>query len=159
MKVVVQRVTSSSVKVEGKTVGSIDKGLLVLVGFTHDDNIDKIKWMVNKIVNLRIFDDEEGVMNKSVSDIGGSVLSVSQFTLYADANKGNRPSYINAMKQEDASSYYDIFNEEVSKMPSSSLANQLTQRAGKYLTTRSPYDYFYVGKKRINSSIQKVKTK
>lgn len=113
MKVVVQRVTSSSVKVEGKTVGSIDKGLLVLVGFTHDDNIDKIKWMVNKIVNLRIFDDEEGVMNKSVSDIGGSVLSVSQFTLYADANKGNRPSYINAMKQEDASSYYDIFNEEL----------------------------------------------
>ena len=113
MRVVVQRVKSSSVKVEGKTVGSIDKGLLVLVGFTHDDNIDKIKWMVNKIVNLRVFDDEEGVMNKSVSDIGGSVLSVSQFTLYADANKGNRPSYINAMKQEDASSYYDIFNEEL----------------------------------------------
>ena len=113
MRVVVQRVKSSSVKVEGKTVGSIDKGLLVLVGFTHDDNIDKIKWMVNKIVNLRIFDDEEGVMNKSVSDIGGSVLSVSQFTLYADANKGNRPSYINAMKQEDASLLYDIFNEEL----------------------------------------------
>lgn len=113
MKVVVQRVKSSSVKVEGKTVGSIDKGLLVLVGFTHDDNIDKIKWMANKIVNLRIFDDEEGVMNKSVSDIEGSVLSVSQFTLYADANKGNRPSYINAMKQEDASLLYDIFNEEL----------------------------------------------
>lgn len=113
MKVVVQRVKSSSVKVEGKTVGCIDKGLLVLVGFTHDDNIDKIKWMVNKIVNLRIFDDEEGIMNKSVLDIGGSILSVSQFTLYADANKGNRPSYINAMKQEDASSYYDIFNEEL----------------------------------------------
>lgn len=113
MKVVVQRVKSSSVKVDSKTVGSIDKGLLVLVGFTHDDNIDKIKWMVNKIINLRIFDDEEGVMNKSVLDIGGSILSVSQFTLYADANKGNRPSYINAMKQEDASSYYDIFNEEL----------------------------------------------
>lgn len=113
MKVVVQRVKSSSVKVDSKIVGSIDKGLLVLVGFTHDDNIDKIKWMVNKIINLRIFDDEEGVMNKSVLDIGGSILSVSQFTLYADANKGNRPSYINAMKQEDASSYYDIFNEEL----------------------------------------------
>lgn len=113
MKVVVQRVKSSSVKVDSKIVGCIDKGLLVLVGFTHDDNIDKIKWMVNKIVNLRIFDDEEGVMNKSVLDIGGSILSVSQFTLYADANKGNRPSYINAMKQEDASSYYDIFNEEL----------------------------------------------
>lgn len=113
MRVVVQRVKSSSVRVDGEIVGSIDKGLLVFVGFTHDDNIDKIKWMVNKIVNLRIFDDEEGVMNRSVIDIDGSVLSVSQFTLYADANKGNRPSYINAMKQEDASSYYDIFNEEL----------------------------------------------
>ena len=113
MKVVVQRVTSSSVKVNNEKVGSIDKGLLVLVGFTHDDDIDKIKWMVNKIINLRIFDDEEGIMNKSVLDIGGSILSVSQFTLYADANKGNRPSYINAMKQCDASLLYDIFNKEL----------------------------------------------
>jgi D-aminoacyl-tRNA deacylase len=113
MKVVIQRVKKSSVKVDDKTVGSIDKGLLVLVGFTHDDNIDKIKWMVNKIINLRIFDDEDGIMNKSVLDIGGSILSVSQFTLYADANKGNRPSYINAMKQEEASSLYNTFNEEL----------------------------------------------
>lgn len=113
MKVVIQRVKKSSVKVDDKTVGSIDKGLLVLVGFTHDDNIDKIKWMVNKIINLRIFDDENGIMNKSVLDIGGSILSVSQFTLYADANKGNRPSYINAMKQEEASSLYNTFNEEL----------------------------------------------
>lgn len=114
MRVVVQRVKSSSVKVNEEIVGSIDKGLLVLVGFTHDDNIDKIKWMVNKIINLRVFDDENGIMNKSVCDIGGSVLSVSQFTLYADSNKGNRPSYINAMNQEEASKLYDIFNKELS---------------------------------------------
>lgn len=113
MRVVVQRVKSSSVKVNEEIVGSIDKGLLVLVGFTHDDNIDKIKWMVNKIINLRVFDDENGIMNKSVCDIGGSVLSVSQFTLYADSNKGNRPSYINAMNQEEASKLYDIFNKEL----------------------------------------------
>ena len=115
MRVVVQRVKSSSVKVNEEIVGSIDKGLLVLVGFTHDDNIDKIKWMVNKIINLRVFDDENGIMNKSVCDIGGSVLSVSQFTLYADSNKGNRPSYINAMNQEEASKLYDIFNKELSE--------------------------------------------
>ena len=114
MRVVVQRVKSSSVKVNEEIVGSIDKGLLVLVGFTHDDNIDKIKWMVNKIINLRVFDDENGIMNKSVCDIGGSVLSVSQFTLYADSNKGNRPSHINAMNQEEASKLYDIFNKELS---------------------------------------------
>ena len=114
MRVVVQRVKSSSVKVNEEIVGSIDKGLLVLVGFTHDDNIDKIKWMVNKIINLRVFDNENGIMNKSVCDIGGSVLSVSQFTLYADSNKGNRPSYINAMNQEEASKLYDIFNKELS---------------------------------------------
>ena len=114
MRVVVQRVKSSSVKVNEEIVGSIDKGLLVLVGFTHDDNIDKIKWMDNKIINLRVFDDENGIMNKSVCDIGGSVLSVSQFTLYADSNKGNRPSYINAMNQEEASKLYDIFNKELS---------------------------------------------
>ena len=114
MRVVVQRVKSSSVKVNEEIVGSIDKGLLVLVGFTHDDNIDKIKWMVNKIINLRVFDDENGIMNKSVCDIGGSVLSVSQFTLYADSNKGNRPSYINAMNQEEATKLYDIFNKELS---------------------------------------------
>ena len=114
MRVVVQRVKSSSVKVNEEIVGSINKGLLVLVGFTHDDNIDKIKWMVNKIINLRVFDDENGIMNKSVCDIGGSVLSVSQFTLYADSNKGNRPSYINSMNQEEASKLYDIFNKELS---------------------------------------------
>ncbi len=115
MKIVVQRVTSSSVEVKNKTVGKINKGLMVLVGFTENDNIDTIKYMVNKILNLRIFDDENQVMNLSVKDINGEILSISQFTLYGDARKGNRPSYINALKGEEATKLYDIFNEELRK--------------------------------------------
>lgn len=111
MKVVVQRVLNSNVKVNNEIVGSIDKGLMLLVGFTNGDNIDTINYMVNKILNLRIFDDENGVMNLSVKDVNGDILSISQFTLYGDARKGNRPSYINALKGEEATKLYDIFNE------------------------------------------------
>ena len=93
MRVVLQRVLNSSVKVEEKVVGKIDQGLLVLVAFTKEDTMDEIKYMVNKIINLRIFDDEEKVMNKSLIDINGSILSVSQFNLYADSKKGKRQSY------------------------------------------------------------------
>lgn len=116
MKVVVQRVKEANCKVDGKITGSIDTGLMVLVGFTNGDTIDNIKYMVQKIVKLRIFDDENGVMNKSVLDVGGSVLSISQFTLYGDAIKGNRPSYIDAMKGEEATLLYDLFNEELGKL-------------------------------------------
>lgn len=116
MKVVVQRVKEASCKVDSKITGSIDTGLMLLVGFTDGDSIDNIKYMVQKIVNLRIFDDENGVMNKSVLDVGGSILSISQFTLYADTKKGNRPSYINAMKGEKATLLYDLFNEELGKL-------------------------------------------
>lgn len=111
MKVVVQRVLNSNVKVNNEIVGSINKGLMLLVGFTNGDNIDTINYMVNKILNLRIFDDENGVMNLSIKDVNGEILSVSQFTLYGDARKGNRPSYINALKGEEATKLYDIFNE------------------------------------------------
>ena len=92
MKVVVQRVTHAEVEVSKKIVGKIDKGLLLLVGFTYGDNIETLKWMANKVINLRIFDDKNGIMNLSLKDIGGKILSVSQFTLYGDGNKGNRPS-------------------------------------------------------------------
>ena len=111
MKVVVQRVKKASVEVNKEIVGKIDNGVLLLVGFTYDDDIEKLKWMARKIVNLRIFDDENGVMNLSLKDVGGSVLSVSQFTLYADSKKGNRPSYVNALNGEDAVILYDKFNE------------------------------------------------
>ena len=116
MKVVVQRVKEANCKVDGKITGEIKNGLMVLVGFTYGDTIDNIKYMVQKIVKLRIFDDENGVMNKSVLDVGGSVLSISQFTLYGDAIKGNRPSYIDAMKGDEAIKLYDLFNEELSKL-------------------------------------------
>lgn len=113
MRTVIQRSLESSVSVDNKIVGKIDKGLVILVGFTHTDTIDDIKYMTNKIINLRIFDDKDGIMNLSIKDINGSILSISQFTLYADTKKGNRPSYINAMKSEDAIKLYEIFNEEL----------------------------------------------
>ncbi len=116
MRVVLQRVLNSSVKVEEKVVGKIDQGLLVLVAFTKEDTMDEIKYMVNKIINLRIFDDEEKVMNKSLIDINGSILSVSQFTLYADSKKGNRPSYKKALESNEAKKLYEKFNDEFRKL-------------------------------------------
>lgn len=113
MRVVVQRVLSSSVEVNNRQVGKINQGLTLLVGFHQDDTIDKLDKMVRKIVNLRIFDDSNHIMNKSVLDIDGSILSVSQFSLYADTKKGNRPSYKQAMKSEDAVKLYDEFNKRL----------------------------------------------
>ena len=113
MKVVIQRSGESYVDVDNKTVGKINFGFVVLVGFTHDDNIDDIKYIVKKIVNLRVFDDSNGVMNLSIKDIKGKILSISQFTLYADTKKGNRPSYINAMNSNNKKKLYEYFNEEL----------------------------------------------
>lgn len=111
MKVVVQRAGTSSVKVNENIVGNINSGLVLLVGFTDTDTIDTLKFMAKKIVNLRIFPDEKGIMNKSILDYGGDILSISQFTLYGDATKGNRPSYIKAAKGEISKPLYDKFNE------------------------------------------------
>ena len=116
MRVVVQRVKESSVKVDGKIVGKSGYGFMILVSFTSGDNEKIIDYMVNKIVNLRIIDDEDGVMNKSILDIKGSILSISQFTLYADTKKGNRPSYIKALNGEEATKLYDLFNEKLNKL-------------------------------------------
>lgn len=110
MRVLVQRSLESSVWVDNKIMGSIDHGLVILVGFTHDDSINDIDYMVKKILNLRIFDDDNGQMNKSILDIGGSILSISQFTLYGDTRKGNRPSYVKAMGSKDAIELYNTFN-------------------------------------------------
>lgn len=110
MKVLVQRVLEAQVEVDSKVVGSIDKGLLLFVGFTNTDTSKEIDYLVNKVINLRIFDDDNGIMNKSLIDIKGSVLSVSQFTLYADSSKGNRPSYINAMSGDKSIKLYEEFN-------------------------------------------------
>ena len=115
MKVLVQRVTSANVKVNSKVVGEINRGILLLVGFTQSDTTKEIDYMVDKVINLRIFDDENGVMNKSLLDTEGSILSVSQFTLYADSSKGRRPSYINALNGDKAIILYDEFNKKKKK--------------------------------------------
>jgi len=110
MRCVVQKVTSSSVKVDGKLVNKIGLGLNVLVGFTQGDTIEEIKYCVRKITNLRVFEDENNVMNKSVIDVGGEILSISQFTLYGDVKKGNRPSYVKALNGNEAMPLYQEFN-------------------------------------------------
>lgn len=113
MKVLVQRVISSEVKVDGKIVGQSGPGLLLFVGFTETDTSKEIDYMVDKVINLRIFDDETGVMNRSLLDINGSILSISQFTLYSDASKGRRPSYIKALNGKKATILYDEFNNKL----------------------------------------------
>ncbi len=114
MKVVVQRSKEASVEVEAKKIGKIESGLVLLVGFTQGDNEEIIDYMVKKIVNLRIFDDEKGIMNKSILDMKKEILSISQFTLYADTKKGNRPSYLKALKGEEAIKFYELFNKKLS---------------------------------------------
>ena len=113
MRVVVSRVKKSSVVVDGQTVGQCDKGLLILSCFTHGDGEKDVDYLARKCANLRVFDDENGVMNKSIQDVGGNILSISQFTLYADASNGNRPSYIKALGGEEAKKLYDLFNEKL----------------------------------------------
>ena len=115
MRVLVQRSKSSSVLVDDKVVGKIDFGYVLLVGFTDTDTKEKIDKMIREILHLRIFDDNNGVMNESILDHNGSILSVSQFTLYADAKKGNRPSYIKALNSKDAIKLYDYFNQKLSE--------------------------------------------
>ena len=111
MKVVVQRAVDASVTVDGKIVGKIDKGYMILVGFTHTDTFSNCEAMAKKIKNLRVFEDEEGKMNLNLASVGGKILSISQFTLYGDASDGNRPSFIKAMKPDDAKKLYLYFNE------------------------------------------------
>lgn len=116
MRVLVQRSNKASSSVEDKITGSIDKGLVLFVGFTDGDTIDNIKYLVQKVIKLRIFDDDNGIMNKSILDFDNlKILSISQFTLYADTKNGNRPSYIKALNNNDAKKLYDLFNEELSK--------------------------------------------
>lgn len=113
MRVVVQRSKEASVRVDNKVVGKIDNGFVILVGFTEGDNELIIDKMINKVINLRIFDDENGVMNKSLLDDNGDILSISQFTLYADTRKGRRPSYVKALRGEESTLLYDIWNNKL----------------------------------------------
>lgn len=114
MRVVIQRVKHASVTIDGNVKSAIQKGLLILLGIGENDGEDDIKWLVNKVASLRIFDDEQGVMNKSVMEIGGEALVVSQFTLMASCKKGNRPSYIHAAKHKISIPLYKRFCKELS---------------------------------------------
>ena len=113
MRVLVQRSKESYVLVDKKEVGKISNGLVIFIGFTNDDNELIIDKMIKKILNLRIFNDASGLMNKNIIDNGGSILSISQFTLYANTKNGNRPSYTEALKYNEAQVLYDLFNEKL----------------------------------------------
>ena len=113
MRIVLTTVLNASVEIEGKIVGQIDRGFCLLVGFTHSDNKEIVDKMIDKMLSLRVFMDEKGLTNLSIYDVGGQILSVSQFTLYADLAKGRRPSFINAMKPDEAKALYEYFNEQV----------------------------------------------
>ena len=113
MRSVIQRVSAAEVSVDGKITGKIAHGLLILVGIVEDDGPEDIEWLSGKIVNLRIFDDEQGIMNRPVADVNGDLLVVSQFTLHASTRKGNRPSYIRAAKPEVAIPMYEKFLEQL----------------------------------------------
>ena len=113
MRVVVQRVKRASCTIEGEIYSKIDTGFLLLVGFTHTDSIKEVKYLAKKIAGLRVFEDENGKMNLSLKAVNGKILSISQFTLYADTKDGNRPAFINAMKPDMANELYNLFNEEL----------------------------------------------
>ena len=112
MKLVIQRVKNAKVDIEGKTVGKIEKGFLVLLGVTHTDTKEIADYLVKKLCNLRVFEDENGKMNLNLKDVNGRLLIVSQFTLYADCSEGNRPSFINAAKPDFANELYEYFCEK-----------------------------------------------
>lgn len=115
MRILIQRVKRASVTIDGVLKSSIEKGLLIFVGICNEDNNEDIEWLVKKIVNLRIFDDENGVMNLSVMDIGGDILAMSQFTLMASTKKGNRPSYIKAAAPDISVPLYETFCGELKR--------------------------------------------
>ena len=111
MRVVVQRARQAKVTVDGKVTGAIEHGLMLLVGITHEDTVKDLEYCAKKVANLRIFEDEQGKMNLSIKEVGGSILSISQFTLYGETKKGNRPSFIEAARPEVAEPLYHQFNQ------------------------------------------------
>jgi len=115
MKFVIQRVKNSQVEVDGKIVGKINKGFLVLIGVTHEDTTEQADYLVKKLINLRVFRDEEDKMNLALKDVGGELLLISQFTLYANCEKGNRPSFVEAAKPDKANELYEYIIKECKK--------------------------------------------
>lgn len=115
MRLIVQRVSNAQVSVDGKVTGKIDKGFMVLIGITHSDTRENADYLAKKLCNLRVFEDDNDKMNLSIKDVGGDLLIVSQFTLYADCNRGNRPSFVNSAKPDVANELYEYFIKECRK--------------------------------------------
>ena len=113
MRLLLQRVSRAEVRIDGRVVGSVRRGFCLLVGFTHGDGVEQVEWMAEKVIGLRLFGDDEGKMNLALEDVGGGLLVVSQFTLYGDARKGRRPSFIDAARPEVAEGLYDLFVERL----------------------------------------------
>ncbi len=113
MRLLLQRVSRAEVRIDGKIVGKVGRGFCLLVGFTHSDGAEQVEWMADKVIGLRLFGDEEGKMNRALEDVGGELLVVSQFTLYGDARKGRRPSFIDAARPEEAEGLYELFVEKL----------------------------------------------
>ena len=111
MRVVVQRCSRAAVRVDGQTIGEIGKGFMLLVGFCHEDTPAEVEFLAKKVAGMRVFEDDEGKMNLSLADVSGEILSISQFTLYGDARKGNRPSFIHAARPDVAEPLYNLFNQ------------------------------------------------
>lgn len=111
MRVIIQRSLNSNVRVDGEIIGEIDRGVVLLVGVTHEDTKDDVAYLARKVANMRLFEDEESKVNLSLSDVGGEILSISQFTLYGNTKKGNRPSFTNAAKPDLANQLYENFNQ------------------------------------------------
>ena len=115
MRVIVQRAINATVSIDGSVVGSIAKGYLLLVGITHSDTEDDARYLAKKVAQLRVMSDAEGKMNLALADVGGKVLSISQFTLYGDCRKGNRPAFVEAARPEQAQPLYEYFNNQLKK--------------------------------------------
>lgn len=148
MKAVIQRAKDASVSIAGETVGEIDNGLVVLLGVTHEDTEEDVQYLVNKIIHLRIFEDDEGKMNLSLKDTGGSILSISQFTLYADTRKGRRPSFVKAAKPEEADRLYEEFNSALRKEGIHVETGQFGAMMDVRLTNRGPVTIIIDSKER-----------
>ncbi|HEX7063810.1 MAG TPA: D-aminoacyl-tRNA deacylase [Bacillales bacterium] len=146
MKVVIQRSKTASVEVEGETVGQIDHGLMLLVGIKQEDEPEDIRHVADKVANLRIFEDEQGKMNLSLLDVGGAVLSVSQFTLYGDTRKGRRPSFVEAAKPKEAEELYELFNEILREKGVTVETGQFGAMMDVHLTNDGPVTLIVEGK-------------
>ncbi|MGE7647302.1 D-aminoacyl-tRNA deacylase [Peribacillus frigoritolerans] len=147
MRVVLQRSKAAKVVVADQIIGQIDSGLVLLVGVTHGDTIDDAAYLAEKIVNLRIFEDENEKMNHSLLDVGGSILSVSQFTLYGDCRKGRRPNFMDAARPEEANGLYEAFNEELRKKGVHTETGQFGAMMEVHLTNDGPVTLILESKK------------